>query len=219
MERIGWTERKRKKKKKFSFSSSNTRVALSMANFMRGCRESCVVITVTRFVHVCLTPRFLFSFHFLLEGHGGLQEILTVNATDDDFTEDNSRIRYYLLQPVKGFTVHPSTGVLTVNRTAIPRPLPKEVELTIVAEDHGKPSASATCSVVVRLSSLKNTLPGREYKINAKENSSRGKTLMRLSDVDLLDGAIVAGDETGVFEVSRGRLILAKPLDREMKDM
>ncbi|XP_015176207.1 PREDICTED: protein dachsous [Polistes dominula] len=155
----------------------------------------------------------------LSEGHGGLQEILTVNATDDDFTEDNSRIRYYLLQPVKGFTVHPSTGVLTVNRTAIPRPLPKEVELTIVAEDHGKPSASATCSVVVRLSSLKNTLPGREYKINAKENSSRGKTLMRLSDVDLLDGAIVAGDETGVFEVSRGRLILAKSLDRETKDM
>ncbi|XP_076296271.1 dachsous cadherin-related 1 [Lasioglossum baleicum] len=154
----------------------------------------------------------------LPEGRGDLQEVLTVNATDDDLTEDNSRIRYYLLKPTKGFSVHPVTGVLTVNRTAIPRPLPKEVELAVVAEDYGKPPASSVCSVVVRLSSLKSTLPGKEYKITVRENSSRGTTLMRLSDVGLLDGSIIAGDDSRTFEVSRGKLILSKVLDRETKD-
>ena len=152
------------------------------------------------------------------EGRGDLQEILTVNATDDDLTEDNSRVRYYLLKPTKGFSVHPVTGVLTVNRTAILRPLPKEVELAILAEDYGKPPASSICSVVVRLSSLKSSLPGKEYKVTVKENTLKGTTLMRLSDVDLLDGAIVAGDDSGTFEVSRGKLILSKTLDRETKD-
>lgn len=147
-----------------------------------------------------------------------MQEIVTVNATDDDLTEENSRVRYRLPRASKGFSVHPVTGVVTVNRTAIPRPLPKEVELAVVAEDHGKPPASSVCSVVVRLTSLKSNSPGKEYKITAKENTWRGTTLMRLSDVDLLDGGIVAGDDGGTFEVSRGKLILSKPLDRETKD-
>lgn len=125
-------------------------------------------------------------------------------------------MRYYLLRPVKGFSVDPVTGVLTVNRTAIPRPIPKEMDLAIVAEDHGKPAASSVCSVVVRFSSLKSTLPGREYKISVKENSPKGTTLMKLSDVDLLDGDIIAGDDA--FEISRDRLILSGTLDREEKD-
>jgi len=141
-----------------------------------------------------------------------------VNATDDDLSEENSRVRYYLLRPMKGFSVHPMTGVLTVNRTAIPRPIPKEMDLAIVAEDYGKPPQSSMCSVIVRFSSLKNALPGREYNITVKENSPKGMTLMRLSDVDMLDGAIVAGDGSGTFEISRGRLILSRALDREMKD-
>jgi len=119
---------------------------------------------------------------------------------------------------MKGFSVHPMTGVLTVNRTAIPRPIPKEMDLAIVAEDYGKPPQSSMCSVIVRFSSLKNALPGREYNITVKENSPKGMTLMRLSDVDMLDGAIVAGDGSGTFEISRGRLILSRALDREMKD-
>ncbi|XP_020287734.1 protein dachsous isoform X2 [Pseudomyrmex gracilis] len=154
----------------------------------------------------------------VLSGREALQEILTVNATDDDLLEENSRIRYYLLRPVKGFSIHPTTGVLTVNRTAIPRPIPKEMNLAIVAEDHGKPPASSMCSVVVRLSSLKNASPGREYKLTVKENSPKGTTLMRLSDVDLLDGTIVAGDDSGMFEISRNMLILSRALDRETKD-
>lgn len=164
----------------------------------------------------CVINNFINS--LISEGRGNLQEILTVNATDNDLSEENSRVQYYLPRPVKGFSVHPVTGVLTVNRTALLRPLPKEMDLAIVAEDYGKPPASSVCSVVVRLSSLKSILPGREYKITVKESSPKGTTLMKLSDVDLLDGAIVAGDDSGAFEISRGRLILSKTVDREMKD-
>ncbi|XP_011702382.1 PREDICTED: protein dachsous [Wasmannia auropunctata] len=164
-------------------------------------------------------PRFEQAVYVAILSEGqGKQEILTVNATDDDLSEENSRVRYYLLRPVKGFSVDPVTGVLTVNHTAIPRPILKEMELAIVAEDHGKPAASSVCSVVIRFNSLKSALPGREYNFMVKENLFRGTTLMKLSDVDLLDGAIVAGDDSGTFEISKDRLILSKVLDREMRD-
>ncbi|XP_023290467.1 protein dachsous [Orussus abietinus] len=154
----------------------------------------------------------------LSEGREDLQEITAVNATDDDLTEDNSRIRYYLLRPVKGFSIHPGTGVIMANRTSLPRPLEKEIELAVVAEDFGKPPLSSVCSVIVRLSSLKTSQPGKEYKVSVKENAKKGSILMRLSDVDLLDGNVVSGDDNGSFEVSRGKLILARNLDRERKD-
>jgi len=92
------------------------------------------------------------------------------------------------------------------------------MDLVIVAEDHGKPPASSMCSVVVRFSSLKNASPGREYNFMVKESLPKGTTLMKLSDMDLLDGAIVAGDDSGTFEISRDRLILSRTLDRETRD-
>ncbi|XP_018368826.1 PREDICTED: protein dachsous [Trachymyrmex cornetzi] len=165
------------------------------------------------------TPQFKQAVYVAVLSEGqGKQEILTVNATDDDLSEENSRVRYYLLRPVKGFSVDPVTGVLTVNHTAISRPIPKEMDLAIVAEDHGKPAASSVCSVVVRFSSLKSALPGREYNFMVKESVPKGTTLMKLSDVDLLDGAIIAGDDSGTFEISKDRLILSKTLDRETRD-
>ena len=119
---------------------------------------------------------------------------------------------------MKGFVVHSIDGILRVNRSALSLPLPKEIELVIIAEDSGKPSLSAMCSVVVRMNGLKTNLPGRDHKISINENASRGTTLMKLSDIDLLDGTIIFGDEEGVFEVLRGKLIIAKQLDREVKE-
>ncbi|XP_046738187.1 protein dachsous [Diprion similis] len=155
----------------------------------------------------------------LPDGQGEMQEVLAVNATDKDLSEKNSRIRYSLVSPVKGFSVHPETGMVLVNRTALPRPLLKDVELAVSAQDSGQPSRSSVCTVVVRLSTLKSTQPGKEFRINVTENAERGTALMRLSDIDLIDGnSVLSGDENGLFEVSRGKLILVKKLDRETKD-
>ena len=158
------------------------------------------------------------SLYLLSEEKGNVQEVLIVNATDNDLTKENNAIHYHILSPIKGFTLHSESGILIVNRTALSNPLPKEIELAIMAEDTGKPSLSAVCLVVVRLNALKSNLPGREYKVFIRENATEGTILMKLADVDLLDGIIVAGDESGFFEISRGELILAKTLDREIKD-
>ncbi|XP_063989981.1 protein dachsous [Diachasmimorpha longicaudata] len=153
----------------------------------------------------------------LSEGPDNLEEIAIVNATDDDFLEVNRMIRYYLPHPVEGFSVHPDTGVVTANKSALSRPLPKDIELTVVAKDSGKPPLSSNCSVIIRLSGLRSSSSNKEFQLNISENATRGTTILKLTDVGLLDGVIVSGDD-GTFEVSRGDLILIKNLDRETKD-
>ncbi|XP_043275880.1 protein dachsous [Venturia canescens] len=154
----------------------------------------------------------------LTDDRGEIRELLAVKAVDDDLTETNNVVTYQLLRLTKGFTVNSLTGIITVNRTALVKPLPEEIELIVVAKDSGVPSLTSTCSVVVRLNHLKNAATGREFKININENMRHGNTVTKLSDLGLRDGGIIAEDENGVFEISRGRLILAKKLDRESKD-
>ncbi|XP_008547987.1 protein dachsous isoform X1 [Microplitis demolitor] len=154
----------------------------------------------------------------LSEGRGEVRELLTVNATDDDLLQENNVVHYHLLNPVKGFSINSETGVITANRTALLRPLPKEIELIIVARDSGKPALSSTCTVIVRLSGLRNASSNREFKINVNENAARGTSLLKLADLGLLDGTIVSQEGSDVFETSRGRLIISKNLDREFKD-
>ncbi|XP_011309154.1 protein dachsous [Fopius arisanus] len=153
----------------------------------------------------------------LAEGPDNIQEIVVVNATDDDFLEINKMIHYYLLRPVEGFSVHPDTGAVTANKSALSRPLPKEIHLTIVAKDSGKPSLSSNCSVILRLSGLRSSSSNKEFQLNIPENATRGTDILKMTDIGLLDGVIVSGDD-GTFEVSRGDLTLIKNLDRETKD-
>lgn len=146
-------------------------------------------------------------------------DVLSVNATDDDLTEENNEVRYRLLKSVKGLAVHPVTGVLSINQSALSKPLPEQLEVAIVAEDSGKPKLSATCAAIVRLGGGSgNAPPEREHRLSVKENVPRGTSLLRLSELDLLEARIVAGNEENVFEVARGKLMLAKGLDREARD-
>lgn len=148
----------------------------------------------------------------------GAQEILKVNATDEDLTDENNKVLYRLLRLNVGFSVHPTLGVVTINQTALPKPLPKEIEIAIVAEDSGSPRLYDLCSVVIRLGSLKSTLPSREHKVTVPEDTARGTVLINLSDLDFVDAIILTGNENNVFELSKGKLILIKTLDREIKD-
>lgn len=161
---------------------------------------------------------YLFTLYKFSDDRDSVQDFLTVNATDDDFTEENNSIQYRLYRPMKGFLINSLTGTLSVNKTALPKPLPREIELIVVAQDSGKPALESMCAVIVRTNSLKRNKPYREFSVSVKENVSRGTNLMKLADVDLLDGAIIAGDDNRNFEISRGRLVLIKALDRETKD-
>lgn len=140
-----------------------------------------------------------------------------VNATDDDLLEENNIVHYHLQAPIKGFTINPVNGIVTANRSALARPLPKEIELVVVARDSGKPPLSSTCSIIVRLGGLRSAASNKELKINVNENVTRGTTILKLADLGLLDGAILSQDDSA-FEVLRGRLMVVRKLDREIKD-
>jgi hypothetical protein len=143
---------------------------------------------------------------------------LILNATDDDLTEENSMVHYRFLQPVNGFKIHSNTGILLINETALSKPVPKEIELVIIAEDSGKPSLSTMCSVMIHFNKLKTNLVEREYKISVKENVSKGTNLLKVTDIDMPDNTKIIDDECGCFEIYKGKLIVIKELDREKKE-
>ncbi|XP_011502737.1 PREDICTED: protein dachsous [Ceratosolen solmsi marchali] len=154
----------------------------------------------------------------LAEEQSNIQKVLIVNATDDDLTEENNKIHYRLHHPEKGFKMEATTGVLIINETALSKPMINEIELAIIAEDSGKPSLSTMCSVIVRFNTLKNGQLGKEYKILIKENVTKGTNLLQISDINLPKNSMISGDDIGLFEISMGKLIVTKSLDREEKD-
>ena len=85
--------------------------------------------------------------------------MLTVNASDAD-SDDNAKVHYSLLTPVKGFTVDQTTGTLFANRSGIPASLMKQdIQLTIVAMDSGNPSLSSTVAVRIHVSDGSSSRP------------------------------------------------------------
>lgn len=85
-------------------------------------------------------------------------DLLTVNATDAD-TEPNAKIRYSIANPIDGFTIGESSGVLYVNTSRLARPLTKDIQVSVTASDSGNPSLSATVTVRVHVSSNGFTKP------------------------------------------------------------
>lgn len=83
---------------------------------------------------------------FFSEGTGVL-EIGSVSAKDRD-SGDNSRVTYSLLRSTEGYYVDGNTGAVYVNYSALP-PSQKDVELAIVATDHGRPNRSAVAAMRV----------------------------------------------------------------------
>lgn len=72
-------------------------------------------------------------------------EIGSVSAKDID-NDENGKISYSILQPIPGYYVDANSGVLYVNYSAL-MPHQSDVQLAIMATDHGKPNRSAVASV------------------------------------------------------------------------
>lgn len=81
-----------------------------------------------------------------------LIEILTVNATDADF-EDNAKIKYTLFSPVIGFSIDENDGVLKVNLSSISPTLKQDLQITLLATDHGNPPLHSSASVRIKVNS------------------------------------------------------------------
>lgn len=159
-------------------------------------------------------------------------EILTVNATDAD-GEANSKIKYSIKNPIPGFTINESTGVIYANTSRISQPVKSDIQLIIVAVDSGSPPLSATTTVRIHVNANSHIKPHylqHQYRTTINENTPKGTIVSKLLAADSIFDLpeinnniffeIVSGDEEGTFEVTYpgSSLILTKELDREKID-
>ncbi|KAH8260153.1 hypothetical protein KR026_003918, partial [Drosophila bipectinata] len=152
-------------------------------------------------------------------------ELLTVNATDADSEGSNSRIRFLIDPPVQGFSVHPSSGVVSVNMSSVESPASPSGDyfVTILAKDEGKPSMKSSTLLRVQpgdSSSARLQYQQTQYRAQISEAAPLGTIVLQLGQ-EVHDQAfiIASGNEEEVFELLQSRaIVLVKPLDRERND-
>lgn len=103
-----------------------------------------------------------------------LVEVLRVNASDAD-NGDNAVISYSLLNPPKGFSIAEKSGVIYVNESNFPLNLIDDIQLAVVATDHGQPPLRSVSSVRIKVNSGNGVAPNlakKEYKYVSLRNFS-----------------------------------------------
>ncbi|KAM6941222.1 protocadherin Fat 4 [Lycodopsis pacificus] len=152
--------------------------------------------------------------------------VTAVPATDKD-SNFNEEVRYSLRGGEGSFSVHPVSGMVSVAR-ALDRETKAEYHLLVLAEDQGRPSRSATASLLVRVSDINDNVPEfskAEYQHEVLETQSAGTSLLTLPALDPdedANGRITysilqqrPSSDPPVFELdsSSGTLRLVRPLD------
>ncbi|CAH0559984.1 unnamed protein product [Brassicogethes aeneus] len=155
--------------------------------------------------------------------YAGYTDILSLNATDDDFG-DNAKVTYSIFNPISGFTIGTSDGILRANVSNVST-ITNDVQLTIQATDSGTPRKHSFSSVKVKISGGSSPIcshKGNEYNVNILENTPKGTTILHLDNAKQFRNLrITEGNEDNVFEVSNptGGLIIIKTLDREAAEV
>ncbi|CAK1540749.1 unnamed protein product [Leptosia nina] len=166
------------------------------------------------------------SYSSILPEGTGTIEIGAVKAMDRDSGE-NSNISYYFLQPRDGYYIDAVTGVMYVNYSSLPSNH-RDIQLAVIATDHGKPNNSAMVSVRISSgasSEIKPFIGQDTYRITLNEDTEEGTSLLQIGGINdvlkkyNLDFHIITGNEGNAFDItSEGTLILVKKLDREKQD-
>ncbi|XP_076227334.1 FAT atypical cadherin kugelei isoform X9 [Nomia melanderi] len=163
--------------------------------------------------------------------HGNLSlntPFLKVKAQDAD-EDDAARIVYSIYEPQTSetktlFGINPDTGALFLQKSAVPWEN-QLFELFIRAEDKGTTIHHADVPLSVYIMGPQDIPPlfeRKEDKFFISEASPVGTPITRLRTVTntTVTYRIVSGDEDSpLFTIdSHGKITLAKPLDRELKD-
>ncbi|CAH0714682.1 unnamed protein product, partial [Brenthis ino] len=173
------------------------------------------------------TPMFdEISYNSVLPEGSGTMEIGSVSAKDID-TDDNGKISYSILEPVPGYYVDANSGVLYVNYSALPSHQ-SDIQLAVIATDHGKPNRSAVASVRISTgasSEIKPFIGQDTYRITVNENTEKGSSLLQIGGINdvlkkyNLNFHIISGNDGEAFDMTNeGALILVSKLDREAQD-
>ncbi|KAG7305903.1 hypothetical protein JYU34_008455 [Plutella xylostella] len=166
------------------------------------------------------------SYYRVLPEGSGVQEIGSLSAKDKD-SEDNGKISFSLLHPVKGYFIDATSGVIYVNYSSLPEKH-RDTQLAVVATDHGKPNRSAVAAVKISAgasSEIKPFIGQDTYRITVNEDMEKGSSLLQIGGINdivkkyNLEFHIISGNEAESFDVSSdGALLLVKKLDRETQD-
>ncbi|KAL7852364.1 hypothetical protein SRHO_G00181490 [Serrasalmus rhombeus] len=99
--------------------------------------------------------------------------VLTVSATDLD-AGNNSLISYRFSSEPDLLDLHPDTGVITWTRDLTDIAEDTELELTVIAEDHGSPPRNSTAKVLIEITVASLTVDlafeNSTYHFSVKEN-------------------------------------------------
>lgn len=112
-----------------------------------------------------------------------------VQATDAD-SGLNAEIRYRLEGSAGMFSMNPETGSITV-AAALDRETQDKYNLIVVAEDQGRPTLSATASVMVTLTDVNDNDPiftTQRYEANVLENATLGTNVSTVIATDKDEG-------------------------------
>ncbi|XP_020495271.2 protocadherin Fat 4 [Labrus bergylta] len=152
--------------------------------------------------------------------------VTVVSATDKD-SGFNKEIRYSLKGGEGRFSVDPLSGMVSV-AAELDRETKAEYNLLVVAEDQGRPTRSATASLLLRVSDINDNAPlfsSVEYQVEVLETESVGTSLLTVTAEDPDEGANgrvsyniflqSPPSDPEVFELdsSSGTLRLAQPLN------
>ncbi|KAH8279555.1 hypothetical protein KR018_000821 [Drosophila ironensis] len=153
-------------------------------------------------------------------------ELLTVNATDADAEGSNSNVRYSIDPALEGFSVHPASGVVSVNMSRLqPAQSPSgDYFVRILAKDEGKPVMTGSTLLRVQAgdsASGRSQFQQTQYRAQISEAAPLGSIVLQLGqDVQDQSIFIAAGNEEAAFELLQSKaIVLVKPLDRERNDL
>ncbi|XP_077518392.1 dachsous cadherin-related 1 [Amblyomma americanum] len=164
-------------------------------------------------------PRFLQPSYNVLVSESATvgSSVVTVSATDLD-SGDNGRIHYSLSGFSDGFYIDKQSGTVYTNRSLEWDPTQSVVQLLVRATDSGHPAKSSVIPLRIHLADINQSAPKfleTVYRASVPEDTLPGSTLLRVSASDL-DGRVeyrLLDTGGGRFALSRGSLVLARPLE------
>ncbi|XP_075164704.1 FAT atypical cadherin kugelei [Haematobia irritans] len=155
-----------------------------------------------------------------------LNTIVTkVHAFDKDFGL-NRKIAYSFLNETDVFTIHPSSGIIRLNKE-LDREKVSVFNLTIRAEDFGHPKLYTTANAIIHVLDINDNPPEfhlQQYKVDLWENSTTNTEIIRVHATSKDIGVnaeiryyIVGGNEQQKFNIDHeiGSIILNLEVDFE----
>ncbi|KAM9319167.1 protocadherin-16-like [Pholidichthys leucotaenia] len=152
--------------------------------------------------------------------------LFTLRATDLDAGE-NGRISYRIIagDPTGDFHLDGQSGVLSTSRS-LDRERRAGYTLTVLAQDHGRPSLSSTATVEVIVLDINDHSPqfqSSSYTAEILEDIPIGSLVLEVKAIDLDHGPnsqvlyFLSQGSRSMFIIDQntGRIITAAPLDRE----